>query len=207
MNMNARTRSPEAENARTRAIIDAALNEFAARGFAAARLDDIARAAGVAKGTIYLYFNSKAALFEGVVRGHVVPQLEAAEVLTAAHDGPAEDLLRQLLRTLCETVLETDLHKVLRLLIAEGHNFPELVTFYHREVVSRGMRLLSDIIRRGEARGEFRVTGAAETPQLVMAPLLAGALWKGLFGGIAPLDAQKLIETHLDVMLRGLCAG
>ncbi|MFP3943762.1 MAG: TetR/AcrR family transcriptional regulator [Alphaproteobacteria bacterium] len=196
-----------AENEKTRAIVDAARREFAARGFAAARLDDIARAAGVAKGTIYLYFDSKAALFEGVVRGHLVPQLEAAEALIAAHDGPVEDLLRLLLRTLCENVLETDLREVVRLLIAEGPNFPEIRAFYYREVVARGMALLGDLIRRGEARGEFRVSGAADMPQLVMAPFMVAAVWKSLFEDLAPLDAGKLIETHLDVLMRGLRAS
>lgn len=195
-----------AEGDRTRAIIDAARREFAARGYAAARLDDIARAAGVAKGTIYLYFDSKAALFEGVVRGHILPQLEAAEALAAAHDGPVEELLKLLLRSLCGRILETDLHEIIRLLIAEGHNFPEIRSFYFREVVQRGIRLLGDLIRRGEARGEFRVTGAADAPQLLMAPLLVGAVWKSLFDDLAPLDARRLVEAHLEVLLGGLRA-
>ncbi len=198
------TRSEGSE--KTRVIVAAARREFAAKGYAAARLDDIARAAGVAKGTIYLYFDSKAALFEGVVRGHVVPQLEAAEALAAAHDGPVEDLVRQLLRTLCENVLETDLREVIRLVIAEGPNFPEIRAFYYREVVTRGMRLLGGLIRRGEERGEFRVSGAADAPQLVMAPFLMAAVWKSLFDDLAPLDARKLLEIHLDVLMRGLRA-
>jgi len=193
-----------ADTERTRAIVAAARREFAARGFAATRIDDIARAAGVAKGTIYLYFDSKAALFEGVVRGHLVPQLEAAEAMVAAHDGAVEELLGHLLHTLCQTVLETDLREVIRLLIAEGRNFPEITAFYHREVVSRGMRLLGDLIRRGEARGEFRTTGAADMPQIIMAPLMVGAIWKSLFDELAPLDAHRLVDIHLDILMRGL---
>ncbi|MFP4004826.1 MAG: TetR/AcrR family transcriptional regulator C-terminal ligand-binding domain-containing protein, partial [Alphaproteobacteria bacterium] len=145
--------------------------------------------------------------FEGVMSGHLVPQLEAAEALIAGHDGPVEDLLRLLLRTLCENVLETDLREVVRLLIAEGPNFPEIRAFYYREVVARGMALLGDLIRRGETRGEFRVSGAADMPQLVMAPFMVAAVWKSLFEDLAPLDAGKLIETHLDVLMRGLRAS
>lgn len=197
-------RAAEAE--KTRAIVEAARREFAAKGFAAAKLDDIARAAGVAKGTIYLYFENKAALFEGVVRGHLVPQIEAAEALIAAHEGPVEDVLRHLFHTLRRVVLDTDLREVIRLLIAEGHNFPEIRTFYYREVVSRGVRMLGKLLERGAARGEFRLSAAEMPPQLLVAPLLMGAIWKCLFDELAPLDTAALVDAHLDLLLNGLRA-
>lgn len=198
--------SRTAETEKTRAIVEAARREFAARGFAAAKLDDIARAAGVAKGTIYLYFENKAALFEGVVRGHLVPQIEAAEAMIAAHDGPVEDLFRHLFHTLRRAVLDTDLREVIRLLIAEGHNFPEIRAFYYREVVSRGMRMLRGLLERGAASGEFRGSAAADMPQLLVAPLLVGAIWKSLFDDIAPLDTAAYVDAHLDLLLDGLRA-
>ena len=185
-------------------IVAAALEEFFLQGFAAARLDAIAERAGIGKGTIYLYFDSKEALFEAAVRSIVQPILEQAERFAATPQGSASDILRSLIKSLYREVVATERRRILRLLIAEGPRFPRLVAFYHREVVQRGMAALRGILSYGVARGEFRADLPIDYPQVIIAPALIGALWQLLFAEIEPLDLDGLCNAHLNVILAGL---
>ena len=186
--------------ARRQAILGAALTVFAERGYEAARLDDVAARAGVAKGTLYLYFKDKEALFEALIRGAVAPVLEHMTQAAASLDVPAAKLIETFFTLFEKEVLGTERKLVLRLIIAEGPRFPALAQFYYREVVSRGMALMRALAARAAEQGEFPTDAAARFPQLIVAPLLVAVIWDSLFAKIDPLDAAGLLRAHSDVL-------
>jgi AcrR family transcriptional regulator len=182
------------------AILDAALTVFAERGFEAARLDDVAARAGVAKGTLYLYFKDKEALFEEVVRSAASPIVERLSALAAAPDMPMTVMLDALFSLFEKEVLGTRRKLLLRLIIAEGPRFPRIAEFYFRDVISRIMPMLSKIAQRAADRGELPNDAVARYPQLVAAPLLLSVIWDGLFANISPLDVSGFLRAHRDVL-------
>lgn len=192
------------KNERVREIQAAALEEFFQQGFAAARLDAIAERAGIGKGTVYLYFDSKETLFEEAVRSVVRPVLERIESAALAPQGSAATLLRDMIATFYREIIATERRRLLRLLIAEGSRFPQLVSFYHSEVLTRGMAAMRMILRYGVERGEFAPSAAIDYPQAIMGPALVGAIWKLLFDDIDPIDLDELREAHLELVLGGL---
>lgn len=189
---------------RPQEIVAAALDVFAERGFAAARLDDVAARAGVSKGTLYLYFPSKEDLFKAVIRAAILPNLERAERMIAEVPGPSFALLERLLAMVAELIATTRAAIIPKLVIAEAGNFPELAAFYHREVIQRGFGLLANLLERGVARGEFRPMNIDHTVRLIAAPLLMSAVWRGAFDAVAPMDVPALIATHRDHLRRAL---
>lgn len=188
-------------------IVAAALAEFAARGFAATRIDDVARRAGIGKGTVYLYFDSKEALFRAVVRRAIVPRIDEVTALIAAHDGPTPDLMRVLLKQLLRRVIGTEASALVRLVIAEGPAFPDLAEAYHREVISRGLAVFRGLVERGVRRGEFRPTALGRFPQLIVAPALLAVIWRALFEPYQPLDVDALVDAHVDLLAAALVEG
>jgi AcrR family transcriptional regulator len=188
-------------------ILEAALDCFAERGFAATRLEDVAARAGVTKGTAYLYYKNKEELFKAVVGGFIVPAIEQIEGVARA-PGPVSELLRRIAAIFLEKVLDSRFSAVPKLVIAEASNFPELARFYLDEVVGRGRRLLIALLRRGIESGEFREVDVEHAAYCMIAPLLFSALWKHSLGPFdaRPLDAAALIRCHVDVFLRGLAA-
>lgn len=205
MEQRAPTRWRRRKEARPDEILAAALTSFAARGFAATRLEDVAARAGISKGTLYLYFKSKEELFEAVVRTRLLPNLARIEALAASFEGPSAALLERLLLTIAG-VVDSEVGAIPKLVIAEAGNFPELARFYLDEVVRRGLRLIGVILRRGIERGEFRPVDVDHAVFCVIAPLLIAALWKNSLEphDHAPLDAAALVRAHLDLLLRGL---
>ncbi|MFG1412587.1 TetR/AcrR family transcriptional regulator [Xanthobacter sp. VTT E-85241] len=195
---------PGQREARQAAILAAALATFTAHGYAATRLEDVARAAGVAKGTLYLYFPDKQALFEAVVKDTVAPALSDAAALLPAYQGTTRELLHAMSEILISRIVEGPARGILLLMIAEGPRFPELAAFHHREVVARGMALIRAIAERGLARGEITSDAAVRFPQIVIAPAMTSLVWNSLFAHIAPLDVRAFIQTYRDVLLRGL---
>ncbi len=187
-------------------LLAAALEEFFQQGFAATRLDGIAERAGIGKGTIYLYFDSKEALFEAAVRSMVGPVFEQAERFAADDSLGASEMLRAIIGTFYREVIGTERRRLLRLLIAEGPRFPRLLEFYHREVIQRGMTALRQILIKGVARGEFHASIPVDYPQVIIGPALVGAIWKMLFDDLQPLDLEGLCNAHVEVMLKGLLA-
>lgn len=190
-------------------VLEAALEVFAEKGFAMARMEDVAARAGVSKGTVYLYYPSKEAVFEAVVRAAILPNLTRVEALAAGYDGPALDLLRQLLAALLQVLETPRLIAIPRLVIAEARTFPELALFYRREVVDRGLGLVEGILRRGIERGELRPVDPAATARLCVAPFLLAAIWKATFDPLQdakPLDARALLDAHLATLTRALAA-
>ncbi|MET0923053.1 MAG: TetR/AcrR family transcriptional regulator [Xanthobacteraceae bacterium] len=181
------------------AILAAALEEFAARGFAAARLDDVARRAGVAKGTIYLYFRDKESLFQELVRTMLSPMVGVIEAAPAA-DMPVRAVAETIVDLFVREIYGTRRKDVIRLIISEGTRFPKLAEFYYREVISRVLPAMRALLTRAVERGELPHDALARFPQLLIAPGLVAILWNGLFGRVAPLDVRDLMRAHLDLI-------
>jgi AcrR family transcriptional regulator len=180
------------------AILSAALDEFSTRGFEAARLDDVARRAGVAKGTIYLYFRDKESLFQELIRAMLTPLVGTIEALGEA-DIPLAVLADRIVELFVREVYETRRKDVIRLMISEGRRFPKLAEFYYREVLSRIITAVRSLLRRAAARGEVS-EALADFPQIVAAPGLVAIVWSGLFERFEPLDVRKMMKTHVDLL-------
>ena len=188
----------ERSAARREAILAAALDEFSSRGFEAARLDDVAKRAGVAKGTIYLYFRDKESLFQELIRAMLTPLIGTIEALGAA-DVPMSVLTEQIVELFVREVYETRRKDVIRLMISEGRRFPKLAEFYYREVLSRIIAAVRALLRRAAARGEVP-EALAEFPQIIAAPGLVAIIWSGLFERFEPLDVRKMMKTHIELL-------
>jgi AcrR family transcriptional regulator len=181
------------------AIIAAALEEFSASGFAATRLDDVARRAGVAKGTIYLYFRDKETLFQELVRVMVHP-LVGAITTAPLQDLPIRAVLEMILEVFVKEILGTRRKDVLRLIIAEGPRFPKLAEFYYREVIARVLPVVRARLALAVERGELSNDALARFPQLLVAPGLMAIIWDGLFERFEHLDVRALMRAHLDLL-------
>ena len=194
-------RRQQASQQRRQAILDAALDLFAANGFAATRLDEVAERAGVAKGTIYLSFKDKEDLFEQIVIGAIGPVLATLEQRAAQPDIPFPTLLRGLVELFRTEVLGTRRKEIIRLVVTEGGRFPRIAEFYHREVISKGVPIMRHLANRAVARGELPSDSLARFPQLAFAPLLLAVLWDGVFSSIEPLDVEGMLAAHCDLLL------
>lgn len=183
---------------RREAIIAAGLEEFVARGFAATRLDDVAKRAGVAKGTIYLHFKDKEALFEELIRTAIVPLV--ARLGAPAPGGSVRDMIESFARAFIQEVATTKRGDIVRLIVAEGPRFPNVADFYYREVVSRGLSGIRALIELGIARGEIEQKNLARFPQILVAPAIVAVIWQSLFSKHAPLDANEMFRVHLDLI-------
>lgn len=196
------------KDARPQELLAAALELFVDRGFAATRLEDVARAAGVSKGTLYLYFENKQELFKAVVRETIVQTIGQAESdAAAARDTPSDELLRQMLRRWWTQVGATKAAGLTKLMMAESGNFPELAQFYNEEVIERGSALLTRILERGVARGEFRPLDPVMMTNVLIAPVLTLMMWKHSFFPCETheaIDADTFMDTFLGLVQQGL---
>src|SRR5262249_17059087 len=181
---------------RREAILSAALDEFAARGFAATRLDDIARRAGVAKGTIYLYFRDKESLFQDLVRAMLSPIIARLEAAPTA-EVPPRMAVEEIAHMLGREGFGTRRKDVIRLIITEGHRFPKLADIYYHEVIERVMPIVRALMARAAARGELPNDALARFPQLLIAPAMVALIWNGLFYRFAPLDVRERVRAHI----------
>jgi AcrR family transcriptional regulator len=184
---------------RREAILTAALAEFSARGFAATRLDDVARRANVAKGTIYLYFRDKQSLFQELVRSALGPLVDAVAA-ASAHDISARALGELIVKTFVDEIYGTARKDVIRLVITEGQHFPELAEFYYREVIARVLPIVRRSLQRAVERGDLAHDALARFPQLLVAPALVAIIWSGLFERFSPLDVRALMRAHLELL-------
>ena len=175
----------------------------ASAGSAAARLDRIAARAGVSKPTIYLYFDGKEALFEAVVRARVVAVFDEVEAVAARSEDTTETLLRRVLTIAYDRFVETDLRRVLRLLIAEGERFPDLLRSYHDLAYSRGRGLIAAVLRRGIERGELREGRVSAFPELVIAPAIFLAVHRETMAELSSIDRDAFLEAHVEMVLHG----
>jgi AcrR family transcriptional regulator len=194
--------SSRAERAAERrgAIIEAAMDEFIARGFAATRLDDVAKRAGVAKGTIYLHFKDKESMFEELIRTAIVPVVIRLSSTPPTPGASVRDMVEGFAQNFIQEVASTRRGDLVRLVVAEGPRFPAVADFYYREVVTRGLVGMRALIELGIARGEIKHKNLARFPQIMVAPALIAVIWQSLFGKHAPLDAIEMFRVHLDLI-------
>src|SRR5712671_4209449 len=184
---------------RRAAIIEAALDEFISRGFTATRIDDVARRAGVAKGTIYLHFKDKESMFEELIRTALVPLIGRLHAPPPI-GGSVRDAVEAFARTFIQEVASTRRGDIVRLIVAEGPRFPSIADFYYREVVSRGLAGMRALIELAVLRGEIQQKNLARFPQILVAPAIIAVIWQSLFSRHAPLDATEMFRVHLDLI-------
>jgi AcrR family transcriptional regulator len=198
------------KDARPSEILDAALDLFVERGFAATRLDDVAQRAGVSKGTVYLYFDSKEALFKAVIRSGIVRAIEEAEQRVDRFEGASADLLRTLVTGWWNEIGSTRHSGIPKLMISEAQNFPELARFYNAEVIQRGSGLFARAVQRGIDRSEFRPVDVDYTVRALVSPLIMRAILQHSFlacAGPEDFDVPAYFEHTLDLLVNGLRAG
>jgi AcrR family transcriptional regulator len=195
------------KDARPAELTAAALELFVDQGFAATRLEDVAARAGVSKGTLYLYFSSKEALFKAVIEHGMVAALVAAEERLASYQGSAVELLHELLLGWWEQIGRTALAGVSKLILCEARNFPELACYYHEQVISRGRALLRSALQRGIRNGEFRPLNVEAAIDVIIAPLLMLAISRFSLRLCGPEVApETYLETHFELLVGGLQA-
>ncbi len=202
----ASTKQRRAPAQRPGEIIDAALALFVEKGFAATRLDDVALRAGLSKAAIYLYFDDKTALFQGVVRQAVAANLGTVEAMLKAHRGPVAELLPRILEFMAGRIDQSPIAAVAKLVISESRAFPEIGRFYLKEVIGRGLPLLEGLIVRGMEQGEFRLVDPAMTVRSIVGAMLLAGIWRTVFEpiGADKLDIKALARHHADLMLHAL---
>jgi AcrR family transcriptional regulator len=191
---------------RPREICAAALEVFAEKGFAAAKLDEIARRAGVSKGTLYLYFKDKQELFRAVVRSAIVPNIEAITSAVSALNAPVSDVVRMFLYGFAEREARLPVGAVAKIVIGESRNFPELARVWHDEVASRAIGALAAFVERAQQRGEVRAGDPRLYAFSLVGPMVLGALWRATLvpAGGQPLDLEALAKQHAETVLSGL---
>jgi len=193
------------KEARPEEILDAALELFTEKGFSATRICDVAKKAGISKGTLYLYFDSKEAMFRAVVQEMISPELDRVEDMLENFSGSSEELLRQLIRSWWQSVGETKLSAIPKLIVSESGNFPELAEFFVNKVVIRARKLFTNVISRGIVSGEFNIYEPEAVARLVIAPLVQATIW---MHSLKPFDetagTEDFIELHTEFILKGL---
>lgn len=199
------TRAAQKE-ARPKEIVESALAIFARDGFAGTRLEDVAERVGISKGTIYLYFDNKEELFKACVRETVGYNIQKMREMKATFEGSTSDLLQEIFRRVSTNLSKPGYRTILILLISEGQRFPELVNFYHSEVLGPGIEGLRAVIQRGVESGEFRDTGLSDYPMMLMSPIIASVIWTHLFSKKEGIDINAALQAHLDTMMDGLKA-
>ncbi|MBK8762330.1 MAG: TetR/AcrR family transcriptional regulator [Sulfuritalea sp.] len=198
------------KDARPSELTAAALQLFIEKGYAATRLDDIAARAGVVKGTLYLYFDSKEALFNAVVREGLVPALSLSEwkERIADYAGSSPDLLREVILDFWRVVGSGQAGGLLKLVLSEAGNSSDFAHIYHDAVIAQGIDLLRAVIARGMARGEFRAVDTEAVAHIVMAPLLMRMIWEHSLGcGVPGVPTKRYLAEYLELMLSGLRSG
>ncbi|GMR17036.1 MAG: TetR/AcrR family transcriptional regulator [Gammaproteobacteria bacterium] len=185
-------------------ITAAALAAFAENGYAATRVDDVARRAGVSKGLLYLYFRTKEELFKAVVRSFVVPKIDALAAGAQASDLSATEFLRGPFLEFAKSLPDSPAKILVRLLIAEGPRYPDLIAFYWENVVSQGLAALRNLIARGVRDGEFRPSVLQEFPHLIVSPVMLAVIWAIILEPQEKLDAAGLMEAHVEMLLAAI---
>jgi AcrR family transcriptional regulator len=209
MNGRSQPRWQRRSEDRPREICEAALLVFAEKGFAAAKLDEIARRAGVSKGTLYLYFKDKEELFRAVVRNAIAPNVEAVAGGVLSSDAPFGDIVRGLLARFAETAQRQPIGAVAKMVIGESRNFPELARVWHDEVASNALRAIASLIQKAQERGEVRQGDPRLYAMGLVGPMVMAALWQATLvpAGGKPLDLAKLARQHAEAALEGLLTG
>ena len=189
-------------------LLDAALDLFVEKGFAATRAEEVAAKAGVSKGTLFLYFPSKEELFKAVVRENAVKTVAEGALEVANFKGTAAELLHFLILEWWRRYGATKASGITKLIISEGHHFPDLTNFYQEEVIQPAMQLLKDVLRRGQQSGEFKNFDIDSTAMVVIAPMLFFIMAKYTqaicLPGAPNIPPEHYIAQHADLIVRGL---
>ncbi len=193
---------------RPQELLDAALAVFVERGFAAARLEEVAKRAGVSKGTVYLYYAGKEALLKALVQSAIVPQLEHVEALAREHSGSSRELLIKMVSAMWLGIALSPLSGIPKLMLSEAGNFPELARFFLEAVIQRHWALLRRVMEEGMASGEFRPLPADLAVRIFVAPMMMAVFWKHSFMPLeeTPLDFDRYFAVALDMSLAGIAA-
>ena len=205
----ARPRHRRRKQARPSELAAAALGLFVEKGYAATRLDEVAARAGVSKGTLYLYFDSKEALFKAVIQDRVEAVMSEGEALLASLQDDPVRLLREILMGWWELIGATDLGGIPKVMIAEAHNFPEVARYFNEDVISRGRAVVASALRLGIERGLFRPMDVAATVQVLMAPLIMLSVWRNSMAVCDPAACRPevYLPAYFDVVFKGLLTG
>jgi len=198
------TKRTRRKDARPTDIIDAAVAEFSEKGYSAASIGSIAARAQIARSTVYLYFDDKEALIQEAFRVRIGAVVGDAQAVTELPDLPFPDLFRDMLGKVYARLVDGDTIVLLRVLIAEGQQFPQLVRFYHETILSAAKTVITKLLARGIARGEVRPDALDFDPKLVMAPVIMAAIWRLTFEDIEALDMPRFVEGHASLLTRGL---
>lgn len=197
------------KQARPKELLDAALDLFVEKGFAATRSEEVAARAGVSKGTLFLYFPSKEELFKAVVRENISGRFAEWREEFEQFQGSTADMVRACLHTWWERIGATRASGITKLMIGEARNFPEIAAFYQQEVIRPAHGLVRRILQRGIARGEFRAMDLDYAVYTLVAPMVFLIMMKHSLGACAPedypLDPQRYVDQHAEILLRGLC--
>jgi len=197
------------KEARPAELLAAALEVFGEKGFAATRLEEIAARAGVSKGTVYLYFESKEALFKAAIEAAMTPAVEAVEAIANDPTRPAAELLRCFIFGWWERIGTTSLGAVPKLLVAESANFPEVARWFHETIISRAQRAVARLIEIGIERGEFRPVDPMLAARIVFAPMFSIIVWRRAFGHFMPdlPDPKRFLDEAITMLTYGLVAA
>ncbi len=185
-------------------ILEAGLEEFHLHGYAGAKLDRIARRAGVSRSTLYLYFENKDALFDAVAEAAMGAFVNEVAETTLSFQGTTKELMRLVLRRNYDMMMTSRNGAMMRIMIAEGPSRPELVHRYHAMVIKPGHKALKMIMQRGIDRGEVRAGPVLDVPQLMIAPAIFFMIHEMIFGEIQPLDVDAYLEAHIDMLFNGI---
>ena len=193
------------KEARPEEILHAALDLFTQKGFSATRMLDVAKQAGISKGTLYLYFDNKEAIFRAVVQEMITPRLDEFEQQVKNYQGSSEALLREMIQAWWRNVGETRLSSIPKLIISESGNFPETAQYFVDTVVKRGRKVFSDIVQRGISSGEFNDYQPRAVARLIVAPLVQLTVW---MHSLKPYDEnmsdQEFLNMHSEFILKAL---
>jgi AcrR family transcriptional regulator len=195
------------KEARPQELLDAALELFVEKGFAATRIEEVALRAGVSKGTLYLYYPSKEDLLKAVIEQRLSAEITAVAAEAERFEGPTPELLRQLLTGWWQRMYESPVSGVFKIIVTEVRAFPEIADFHRRAVVEPGQQLIGGLLQRGIERGEFRPVDVGCAVQSLVLPMVMLCIHKHSIGACIPqhpLDGATFIRQHIELVLAGL---
>jgi AcrR family transcriptional regulator len=199
------------KQARPGELLDAALDLFVEKGFSATRVDEVAACAGVSKGTLFLYFQSKEDLFKAVVRENIANKFPTWQEEFITFEGTSADMLRYALTSWWERIGKTRASGITKLVMSEAQNFPEIAAFYQEEVIQPGNAMIRRILERGVQSGEFREMDLEQAVHIVAAPMIFLMMWKHSMGACAAsakiVNPEQFIHMQVDVLLHGMTAN
>jgi TetR/AcrR family transcriptional regulator len=194
--------------ARPGELLDAALDLFVEKGFSATRVDEVAARAGVSKGTLFLYFQSKEDLFKAVVRENIANKFPTWQEEFITFEGTSADMLRYALTSWWERIGKTRASGITKLVMSEAQNFPEIAAFYQEEVIQPGNAMIRRILERGVQSGEFREMDLEQAVHIIVAPMIFLMMWKHSMGACAAsakiVNPEQFIHMQVDVLLHGM---